>query len=152
MLATVLYRLAGKPAVTSPNSFRDVKQGAYYEKAVAWAAENGIVSGTGNGKFSPNLSITREELATMLYRYAKLEGISTERTELSQFEDSEKVSRWAKEAMGWAVKYGIVRGKTTTTIAPEGKATRGEVAIMLKRYATSGMLRPENNIEEAGGK
>lgn len=131
MLATVLYRLADKPAAGS-TSFSDVPSGEYYTDAVAWAAEKGIVTGSGNGRFEPNGNITREQLAAMLYRYAGAPGVSGT---LSAFSDASGVSDWAQSAMIWAVENGIITGADANHIAPAADATRAEVATMLTRFA-----------------
>lgn len=134
MLVTVLYRLAGSPAVTGKNEFTDVKAGQWYTDAVIWANENNIVGGYGNGKFGTNDSVTREQIATIMCRYAKQQGIDVTKTcSLAQFTDGGKVSVWADSAMRWANSVGLVTGRTTTTLAPQGTATRAEVATMLMR-------------------
>lgn len=135
MLATVLWRMAGKPSASAPSQFTDLKSGAYYEAAVNWAAEAGVVSGTTKTTYNPNTNITREQLAAMLYRYAKLDGELTATGDLSQFTDSDKVSSFAWEAMSWAVGEGIVSGKGNGLLDPTGPATRAEVASMLRRFA-----------------
>lgn len=133
MLATVLYRYAGEPAVTAENSFGDVKPGAYYENAVKWAAANGIVTGYSDGTFQPDKSVTREQLAAILYRYA---GSPQEIGTLSGFNDAGSVSDYAVNAVSWAVKAGIITGNgSSTTLDPQGSATRAQVATMMKRFA-----------------
>ncbi|MEG1491469.1 MAG: S-layer homology domain-containing protein [Oscillospiraceae bacterium] len=136
MLVTVLHRLAGKPAPTKPASFSDVAAGEWYADAVAWAAENKIVSGNGNG-FDPNGSITREALAAVLYRYAIFKGLDVGKTnDLARFNDAAKVSDWAQSAMKWSVGTGLIAGRTATALAPCGNAVRAEVAVMLRRFVT----------------
>lgn len=135
MLVTVLHRLAGKPEAAEKSGFSDVADGAYYEAAVNWAAETGISGGTGNGKFSPKTNITREQLASMLYRYAKLNETVSGGGGLSEFTDANKISSYAKEAVAWAVGEGIMSGKGGGRLDPQGRATRGEVAAVLQRYA-----------------
>ena len=137
MLATILYRLAGEPAVEGEGvPFNDVALDAWYTDAVIWANENGIVTGYGNGLFGSNDSITREQLAVMLYRYAKFMKYDTaESGDLSAFADAGDTSGWAAEALSWAYAEGIITGRTTTTIAPQGTATRAEVATILMRFA-----------------
>ncbi len=132
MLATVLYRLAKEPEVAAKQSFRDVAGGQYYTKAVAWAAEKGIVSGYGDGTFGPDNSITRAQLATMLWRYA---GSPAGAGSLDRFVDADKADAWAVEALRWAVDQGLVNGKGGGVLDPGGPATRAEVAAMLMRYS-----------------
>jgi len=131
MLATVLYRLAKEPGITAEDLFSDVADGKYYTEAVAWAAENKIVAGYGNGKFGPEDSITREQLATILWRYA---GSPESTGNLDKFTDGAKTSDWAVPALQWAVEQKIVSGKGNGILDPRGKATRAEVAAMLMRY------------------
>lgn len=141
----VLYNHMGKPEVTSANSFEDVKKGAYYYDAVLWAKENKIADGKiKNGKsiFGVGQNISREELALMLYRYAKLRGynVAREAGATEGYADSNKVSLWAKEAMEWAVTRGIMSGKggddvpkSEIRLDPAGNATRAECASMMKK-------------------
>jgi len=134
MLVTVLYRLAGNPAVTGKNEFADVKDGQWYTDAVIWANGNGVVTGYGNGKFGANDSVTREQIATILCRYAAQQGVDVEKTgSLTRFVDGAKVSLWAKDAMSWANGVGLVTGRTADALVPQGTATRAEVATMLMR-------------------
>ena len=132
MLATVLWRMEGQPAPTGANAFTDVPAGQWYTDAVTWAAEQGIVTGTGNGLFDPNGNITREQLAVMLYRYA---GGAAAGADLSAYPDASSVSSWAVEAMGWAVSNGILSGNEAGQLSPGGAATRAEVAQMLLNYS-----------------
>ena len=134
MLATVLWRLEDEVKAAGGSYFSDVAEGQWYSEGVAWASEKGIVTGYGDGKFGPDDSITREQLATMLYRYAKTIGMDTKTSaNLSSFHDGGKVSDWASEAMRWAVGSGIITGRTNGDLDPSGSATRAEVAIMLQR-------------------
>lgn len=131
MLATVLYRAAGSPEAPELSGFTDVQPDAYYAGAVAWAAENNIAGGYGNGSFGPNDPITREQLAVLLYRYAG----SPEPPELAlDFTDAGRISGYAQDAMRWAVGQGILRGKEENRLDPGGTATRAEVAAVLMRY------------------
>lgn len=110
MLVTVLWSYQGSPNGYY-NSFSDVKNGQWYTAAVAWAATKGVVSGVGNNNFAPNGTITREQLATILFSFAKMKGISaTDRASLSKFPDGNKTSSWAKEAVQWAVAKGLLTG------------------------------------------
>lgn len=134
MLVTVLYRLSGSPAVTGKNPYTDVKNEQWYTDAVIWANENGVVGGYGNGLFGTNDSVTREQIATIMCRYAKQQGVDVSKTgSLAHFTDGAKVSSWAADAMRWANGIGLVTGRTTTTLVPQGTATRAEVATMLMR-------------------
>ena len=133
MLVTVLHRLEDTPAAKVDAAFPDVDAAAWYADAVAWASGNGIVTGTGSG-FEPDGQITREQLATILYRYADFLGLDTSAAgALSQFSDGDKVSAWAEEAMQWAVGSGLLTGKGNGTVDPTGNATRAEVAAILQR-------------------
>ncbi len=136
MIVTVLYRMEGEPEAGTA-AFNDINGNAYYVKALAWAAENGIITGTGNGKFEPNRAVTREEMVTMLYRYANLADVHTadsQVTPITGFGDYAKISQWALEAMEWAHEEGLIKGKTSQTLAPEATATRAEVATICQRY------------------
>jgi hypothetical protein len=110
MLVTVLWRMEGEPTVKKTSEFSDVKSGQWYETAVAWAAEKGIVSGYGNGCFGNNDPITREQMAVILMGYARLKGYDVSAgTDLNQFTDSASISSWAKTAMQWANSGGQFR-------------------------------------------
>ena len=139
MLVTVLWRLAGKPEAKAAASFQDVDAQQYYAKAVAWAAENGIVAGTSDTTFSPNAKVTREQMAAILYRYAKRNSVDVSKTaDLKDFPDADKVASYAKDAMAWAVESGIISGTLKdgkTYLDPTGSATRAQVASILMRYA-----------------
>ena len=135
MLVTVLYRLEGEPEV-GENGFNDVPEGEWYTDAVTWAAENKIVEGY-DGKFDPTGDITREQFATILYRYAKYKGYNIsvgEDTNILSFADAEEISSWAKDAMQWAVGAGLINGKGENNLDPSGKATRAEMAAILYRF------------------
>jgi len=135
MLVTVLYRYEGEPAVSGNGGFTDVPSGQWYTDAIAWAAANGIVNGVGDDRFDPNGNITREQLATILHRYTSLKGGDvTATTDLAKFEDATEISTWATDAMKWANAEGLITGRTATTLAPKGTATRAEVATILMRY------------------
>lgn len=133
MLVTVLYRLEGEPTVTGRSSFTDVRSGAYYEKAVIWAAANGIVTGTDSTSFSPDAKVTREQLAAILYRYAQYRKLDTDASaKLNSFTDADSVSAYASEALGWAVSEGLING-ASGKLMPKGDATRAQVAAILHR-------------------
>ena len=133
MLVTVLYRLEDEPAVSGTVSFNDVPADSWYAKAVAWAAKEGIVLGNGSG-FAPNDNITREQIATILYRYAQYIGLDTSaKGSVSRFSDGGKVSSWASDAMAWAVSVGLFQGDDSNCLNPGSNATRAEVATLMQR-------------------
>ena len=139
MLVTVLYRLEGEPASTGSSSFSDVRSGSYYEKAVAWAAANGIVTGTGSTSFSPDAKVTREQLAAILYRYAQYKKLDTDAgAKLDSFSDAGNVSGYASEALSWAVSEGLING-ASGRLMPKGDATRAQVAAILHRFVENVM-------------
>ena len=134
MLASVLYRLDGAPEVSADGAFSDVPAGRWDSAAVQWAAQSGIVSGTGEGKFSPEAPMTREALVTMLYRYANQAGLTTDHRSALNFTDADSVSSWAEEAVNWACEAGILQG-SDNQLRPGATATRAEVASILMRFA-----------------
>lgn len=136
-LVTVLYRAAGEPDTGKQvNPFTDVADDAWYTKAVIWAANNGIVNGVAKNTFAPDDSITREQIAAMLYRYAGAEAAKEDK--LSAFPDAAKVSDWAKEALNWAVASGLINGVAdangTANLEPQATATRAQIATILMRW------------------
>ena len=134
MLATVLYRLSGE-TVSQANPFIDVDAGMYYADAVAWAASNNIVNGVGEGLFAPTMAITREQMVTMLYRYAQFKNMDTaNQGVLTGYNDASDVSDWAVESMAWAVGTGLVTGRSESILDPTGTATRAEVAAIFMRF------------------
>ena len=133
MLVTVLWRFAGQPK-DGQNTFGDVPADQYYTDAVAWASANNVVNGVGKNRFNPNGVITREQMATILFRYAEANGLNTElRGDLNSFSDGNKVSGYAKDAMSWAVGMGLING-SKGRLDPQGGATRAQVAAILMRY------------------
>ncbi len=135
MFVTTLYRMAGEPAVSTQSGFSDVNAGEYYAEAVTWAVEVGVTNGMGDGKFMPNKAIDRQEMATMLYRYAQAESRDVSETaELADFIDAANVSDWAVEAMSWAVNEGIILGYPGNCLMPRANATRAQAATILCRY------------------
>ena len=133
MLTSILYRIEGEPQAAAA-SFPDIPSGSYYEKAVGWAAENGVVTGYGNGAFAPNDSVTREQLAVILYRYAQLKGRDmSEKESLDGFTDAAQVHGFAQDAMQWAVAEKLITGVSDTTLAPRSTAARAEIAVILNR-------------------
>lgn len=138
MLVTVLYRLDGSLDVTGTNSFTDVADGQWYTNAVTWANANSIVSGYGGGLFGTNDNVTREQMAAILYNYAKYKGCDVTKTaDLTAFTDASNISNWARTSMKWANAEGLITGVTTTTLAPVGNATRAQVATILQRFVES---------------
>ena len=136
MLVTVLYRMAEASAPYGGSTFTDVEEGQWYTDAVLWAAENGIVSGYGSGTFGVHDLVTREQLAAILYRYAakQLFDVSASK-DLAVFADCGSISSYAYDALSWANATGLISGRTETTLAPKGTATRAEVAAILHRFA-----------------
>ena len=134
-MATVLYRMAGEPEGTIENPFSDVADGQWYTDAVVWAAETGITVGTSVDTFHPNENVTREQMATFLYRFAEYESLDPIEVtgDLSAFPDADEVSEFATEAMTWAVGQKIIAG-VDGNLAPDGTATRAQVATVLMRY------------------
>ena len=135
MIVTILYRLEGSPAVTGTSAFVDVPVGQWYTDAVNWAAANQIVKGTSATTFAPNDSITREQMAAILYRYAQYKGYDvTKKADLSGYSDNGQVSAYAKDALAWANAAKLINGVTNTTLAPQGNATRAQVSAILHRF------------------
>ena len=145
MLVTILYRFAGEPPAGGYASFSDVQPGEWYSDAILWAVENGIANGYSNGEFGVDDPVTREQIVTILYRYADAIGIDVSATAtatatavtvagLSGFTDIGDISDWALDAMKWAVAAGIMQGRTQTTAAPQNEATRAEVATIIMRF------------------
>lgn len=135
MIVTILYRLEGSPAVTGTSAFVDVPAGQWYTDAVNWAAANQIVKGTSATTFAPNASITREQMAAILYRYAQYKGYDvTKQADLSGYSDNGQVSAYAKDALAWANAAKLINGVTNTTLAPQGNATRAQVSAILHRF------------------
>ena len=135
-IVTILWRLEGSPAA-SDSSFSDVASDSYYAKAVAWAAENGIVTGYSDTTFGPNDPITREQLAAILYRYAQYKGVDVsvgEDTNILDFDDAQSISSYAVPAIQWAVGSGVISGTSEFTLDPQGITSRAQAATMLMRY------------------
>lgn len=136
MFVTVLYRMAGSPDVAGlTTGFADVEKDSYYEDAVIWASNMGVVNGVSATAFAPMKDLSREEMATMLYRYAKFCGEDmSARGDLSAYSDAGDVSGWAVEAMVWATGEAILNGFHDGTVQPQGNATRAQLAAVLCRY------------------
>ena len=138
MLVTILYRMENEPRCFGSAAFSDVKPGAYYEKAVVWASQNNIISGYTDGTFRPDAPVTREQLASILYRYTLYRGQDVsagETTSLTGYGDAQAVSSYALPAMRWACGTGILQG-ANGKLSPNGLATRAQLAAMLHRYLT----------------
>ncbi len=136
MLAVVLYNVEGQPEGTEANTFTDVKGDMWYTDAILWANENGIVAGYDNGAYGVGDLITREQFATILYRYAQFKGYDTTQGGMAvrEFSDYVNISDYARPAMAWAVNAGIMGGMDDGTLMPQGKATRAEAATMLMNF------------------
>ena len=138
MVVTILWRLEGQPEADATLSFTDVGSGVWYTDAVNWAASKGIVKGYSDTVFAPNDTVTREQLATILYRYAESKGYDVSaKGDLTTFTDGAKTSSWAAEAMEWAVGSKLLSGKGGNVLDPTGTATRAEVATILMRFMES---------------
>lgn len=135
MIVTILWRMENEPAARHGCPFADVRRGSYYEQAIAWASENGIVTGFDASTFAPDRAITREQLATILFRFAAYRGMDavTLRENLSSFQDQAAISAYAVSALNWAVGEGLMQG-TGDKLEPTGSATRAQVAAMLRRF------------------
>ena len=135
MLVQMLYNMESRPACDAENAFMDVPVGQWYTDAVIWANDAKIVSGMGEGLFAPNMEITREQMVAMLYNYAKYKGYDvTASADLSAFADTASVSAWAQPAMQWAVAEGYISGMGDNQLAPQGTATRAEIASVIMRF------------------
>ena len=137
MVATILYRIAGSPALEDENlgyPYADVVADSWYGPAVYWARLNKVVNGVGNNLFDPHSPVTREQLVTMLYRYAGQPAVTGD---TSAFTDSDDVSDWAADAMAWAIESGIIAGMGNNTLAPQGFASRAQVATIFMRFCES---------------
>lgn len=139
MLVTVLYRAAGSPSVSGTCKFTDVPQSQYYYNAIIWASNNGIASGMSTTKFNPDGVVTREQVATLMYNFAKYKGLSTTAGgSLSDYTDKGSVSTYATTAMTWAVSNGYITSTSTSAkvLSPAASATRAQVCVMLHRFLT----------------
>ena len=137
MVVQILYRMAGSPTVRGSSPFYDVSNGAWYADAVIWAEANDIVNGMTTTTFAPNTAVTREQLATMLYRYAQYRHYNTSagaNTNILSYYDANRISEYAFSALQWACGEGIVDGTGTGYLSPQGQATRAQLAAMLMRF------------------
>ena len=151
MIVTILYRQAGSPSVAGlTNPFSDVPDGQWFTNAVIWAAENGIVQGIGGGLYDPNTNITREQLATILYRYAQFLDKTPDGSLVGtlSFADANLISDYAKDAALFCVNNGIITGKPGDLFDPKGQATRAEAATMLNRFIET--LLTSASVAESG--
>jgi len=134
-IVTILYRLAGQPAVSGKAPFTDVSASSYYNSAVAWANAMGIVSGVGNGKFQPAGAITREQMAAIFYRYASYKKYNVSKTtNLSSFDDQWQISSYARTAVAWAVGSGLMNGTDAKNVSPHTLTSRAVLATSLMRF------------------
>ncbi len=141
---TILYRLAGEPAVNKSIPFGDVKVDMYYANAVIWAEQNSIVSGITEAEVAPDDNITREQIAVILYRYANVMGYDVsvgENANIRSYADFDEISEYAIEAMQYAVGSGIIAGKTERTLNPKDNTTRAEIAAVLQRFIEGQKMR-----------
>lgn len=137
MLVTILYRAEEEPPVEADHSFNDILFGSYYDNAVAWASKIGVVGGYDKYTFAPDDKITREQIAAIMYRYAKYKGLDVsvgEDTNILSYDDAADISEYAIEAMQYAVGSGLLKGKTDSTLNPKDNATRAEIAAILQRF------------------
>ena len=135
MFVTVLYRLEGEQKAALANPFSDVAKDAWYEDAVIWAYSKGIVTGVSAQEFAPNQNVTREQMAAILYQYARYKGCDMSKTaDLSQYSDSDEVSAWALTAVKWANGASVVNGVSENALSPKTTATRAQAAAMFMRF------------------
>lgn len=134
MSVTILYRLAGKPVPGGEDTFTDVSSDQWYSDAIAWANQLGIVEGVAPGRFAPASRVTREQLAVLLYRYAHPQGVTGVLKE-GMAPDQDEIAPWAREAMAWAVREGILKGRPDGKLDPTGTATRAEAAALFVRFS-----------------
>ena len=135
MLATILWNMEGKPEPKDIAPFLDVMSGEYYSKAIAWAGENGIISGYGS-EYGVGEAVTREDFAAILYRYAEYKGYDTTQGGMAvrEFADYEEISEYAKAPVAWAVNTGIISGMGNGSVSPKTTTSRGQVAVMLMNF------------------
>lgn len=135
MLVTVLWRMENSPSYSGTSVFTDVTSGAWYSQAVQWAADKGIVSGAGNGRFMPESPVTREQLVQIIRNYAKYKGADiTASADFNNFSDASSVSSWAQDAFKWGIASGIISGTGNGILSPKGSATRAQVAKILEEF------------------
>jgi hypothetical protein len=134
-MAQILWNLEGKPEANATLDFTDVVDGAWYVPSLRWANSVGVIIGYANGKIGPNDTMTREQLVTVIYRYAAMKGNAKVPEESTlEYSDAYEISSWAAEAFRWAVQADIVKGDEAKRLAPRGTATRAEIATIMMRY------------------
>ena len=152
-VATIIHRYDWNEETTSKGhyiystcqAFADVPDGKWMTPAVQWAADNGIVNGVGGDSFAPNRTITREEFATIMYRYTEFKNVERDiSADISSYPDGGEVSAWAKDAMAWAVGEGLISGKPGGLLAPQDTITRAEVAVIVYRYNNNVLPHRDN--------
>lgn len=138
MVVTILYRMEKEPK-TKKTNYRDVKSGSWYEDAVSWASLKGIVNGVEKNLFAPDENITREQLAAILYRYAKYKGLNIKADSeiVKGYIDNQSLSDYALDSVGWAIGKGLISGTDKMHITPQGNATRAQAAVVLYRFCTN---------------
>ena len=135
MLVTVLYSMEGKPATGTSEPFTDVGSSDWYYKPVVWAYKNGIVAGTSANTFSPDSNITREQMVAIFAKYAAYKGLKTPASaNLNSYSDRNTISSYAVDAFKWAVSAGIISGTSSTTLGPQGTATRAQCAVIIRQF------------------
>ena len=132
MFVTVIYRMEKEPQ-TKDCSFTDTESGSYYEKAVAWANENGIVSGISEDSFAPNEPITREQMAAIIFRYAAFKGYDITANGSTDYTDNGNISEYAKDAVIWAAENSVMTGNPDGNFAPKENTTRAQAAAVFMR-------------------
>lgn len=149
MVVTVVHRLAGSASPTTSSPFVDVPLGSYYDNAVCWCYERGVTTGTSDTEFSPMKDISRQELVTFFYRYAKAIRLDVSASvDLKSYKDASEVAGWAADAMAWAVAEGIVNGVGDNSLAPKNTATRAECATIIQRFSEWRDSKTGKNDEE----
>ncbi|MBO7666874.1 MAG: S-layer homology domain-containing protein, partial [Firmicutes bacterium] len=135
MFVTIIYRLEGEPSVSGANAYSDVVSGSWYDRAVKWASDKGIVNGYSSTVFGPEDEITREQMAAVMMRYAQYKGVkTTQRANLNSYVDYSSISSWALENMRWANAVGLITGRSRTVLAPLANTNRAEAATILMRF------------------
>lgn len=136
MVVTVLYRLCGASETVYNGAFSDVADGKWYSDAVSWASENAIVKGYPDGTFAPNKLVTRQELATILYRFcAYIGGDAADTAPIPDtYTDADSIGSWAEDAMAWAIHVGLIQGMSDAQLDPNGTANRAQCAVLLQRF------------------
>lgn len=148
MIVTILWRVEGEPVVEGKD-FEDVSADAWYSKAVAWASNNKIVSGYSDTTFGPNDTATREQLATIMYRYASYKKCDlSKKAKLDKYEDREDISYYAVESIEWANANGIISGTSETTISPKDNVLRSQVAAILRRFCENFKIIDNSVVDE----